>query len=427
MTRCDTLIIGAGAAGLAAARRLHDAGQNILILEARDRIGGRVWTDTAWASIPVEWGAEFIHGERAVTHDLVRAAGLTTVPALRLDNLWWGDGQGPAQHRDRLPPDQRDRIARLLADYQRLPEFFGAHQADQSLADYLRARGWNGDALALADVILAQTCCALLEGLSCHDLAREMRADHAGHQDARIVEGYAPLLAWYSRDLPLRLKTPVTAIRWDKTGVTVQAGDAAYQARTCILTLPVSLLQAGIPRFDPPLSEGKRAAIKRFRTEAATKLLYHFREPLWDETLVYMGHTGLAARWWTPGHGRAGHPPMLCAYITADRAAQLDVIPETAAVTLGLQELSHLLGVPLTALQAACLTAKRIAWAHDPYARGGYAHVPPGYADARPALAAPEGNALFFAGEATAYDTNPQTVHGAFETGWRAAGQVMRT
>jgi monoamine oxidase len=98
-------------------------------------------------------------------------------------------------------------------------------------------------------------------------------------------------------------------------------------------------------------------------------------------------------------------------------------MPEANALHLGLAEMSRLLG--RSDLAARCVNARRVAWAHDLYARGGYAHLLPDAAAARPQLAQPEGNVLFFAGEATAYDTNPQTVHGAIESGWRAAREAL--
>jgi monoamine oxidase len=417
----DTLIIGAGAAGIAAARHLYDAGQQILVLEARNRIGGRIWTDTQWAEFPIELGAEFIHGERAVTHALVRAAGLTTLAAPRYPTLRWRDG-GVARPRDQWPPALRHLIDGLFASHHHLAERWPAlTDADCSLADYLRGRGFTGNAIEMADVLLAQTCCASVETLSCADLARELCADHAGLEETHLCEGYAALLAWYSHDLPIRLNTPVHTIRWGAQGVTVLTTHGPFQARKCVVTLPVSLLQQGVIRFDPPLRRAKEQAIQALRMEPATKLLYRFSEPLWDEELLFMAHTGVAARWWTPGYGRPD-AAVITAYVTAARARQVDSLPEAQALALGLAELEQLLG--LSDIKKVCLAARRVSWFNEPYTRGGYAHVPPHAATARPILAQPEGDQLFFAGEATVYESNPQTVHGAIESGWRAAGEV---
>lgn len=420
MTNYDTLIIGAGAAGLAAGRRLHDAGQQVLLLEARNRIGGRIWTVDDFADFPVEQGAELIHGENAVTHQLLHTAGLHTLPAPRKAFLQWGGPTG-LKPIAALPAPLRGTMEALFAAYSALPEQVTA-DSDLSLADYLRSRGFDAVAIGMADVLFAQTCCASIETLSSADLVREMQVDHAGRAEFRIQEGYGALLAHYSAGLPIQYDTPVHTIRWDAKGVAITTLHDTITARHCVVTVPVSLLQAGALHFDPPLSPVKQQAIAAFRMTSATKLLYRFQEPLWDDNLVYCAHEGIAARWWTPGHGRPG-AALLCCYITADRAAQVDALPAAEALQLGLREMSTLLGRP--DLPAACLDARRVAWAHDPYARGGYAHLPPGQAAARPLLAQSEGDVLFFAGEATAHDTNPQTVHGAIESGWRAAHEIL--
>ncbi len=416
----DTIVIGAGAAGLAAGRYLHDAGQSILLLEARDRIGGRIWSDNSFADFPVEYGAELIHGEHTVTQDLVRDAGLHTVPAPRKPLLRWG-AEGGAQLIADLPPERQKPIKSLLAAYEQLPTQANL-ATDEALADYLYRRGFTANELEMADVLLAQTCCASIKTLSCADLVREMAADHAGQEEFRIVEGYSELLAAYSADLPIRLNTPVHTIRREPDEITVVTDRATLRAHNVLLTVPVSVLQAQVIRFEPRLSPSKQAAISAFRTEAATKLLYRFTEPLWDESLAYMMHTGLAARWWTPGYPRPG-AAVLCCFVTANRATQIDTMSECEALNLGLEELAGLLG--RSDLQGKCIAAKRISWAADPYALGGYAHIPPGAAAARPILAQPEGDQLFFAGEATAYESNPQTVHGAIESGWRAAREIL--
>jgi monoamine oxidase len=440
----DTLIIGAGAAGIAAARKLHDAGEKVAILEARDRIGGRIYTDFNFApAFPIEWGAEFIHGETTVTLQLVTDAGLHTIATPRYETLRW---RSPAGGDDLLPENQlpeplRTTLFNLQNAYNSLVREFHP-PPDISLADYLRRQGFDEDAIRLADVRLAQTCCASIETLGCADLQREMQMDHAGGlQEFKIKEGYLPLLQWYSRGLDIRLNTRVHTIRWRgaNNGVQVSAdpqGDdigtpqsavrttphSQFSARKCIITLPVGVLQSRKIEFDPPLSAAKQVAIQSLRMEPATKLLYRFDRQLWNDDLLYFCHAGLAARWWIPGFGQRcteESNTVACAFATADRARQIDELSEAEALAIGLDELGQLLG--RTDLADHLVAARRHSWASDPMALGGYAHVPPGAADARVELARPEDNALFFAGEATAYDTNPQTVHGAIESGWRAA------
>ena len=119
----DTIIIGAGAAGLAAARRLFDAGQRIIVLEARNRIGGRIWTDPEFTSFPLELGAEFIHGENAVTHDIVESLGFQTIPAPRKPNLWFSDSPGSvAKPLKQLPEETKATVEAVLEVEQNLPK-----------------------------------------------------------------------------------------------------------------------------------------------------------------------------------------------------------------------------------------------------------------------------------------------------------------
>lgn len=423
----EVIIVGAGAAGLAAGMRLRDRGIPAIILEAHNRIGGRVDTDTSGtiANFPIERGGEFIHGANAITRDLVRQAGLTLIPVERFDTLRWGR---PARPLDQLPADIADAINGLFADFAALKD--ADIPADLSLKAYLLAKGWSPRWMSMADILLAQTCCAPLDSLSCADLARELRIDHSGGLahggEARIREGYGALLAWMSRDLDIHLKTGVTAIHRGADGITVTAHGETYTANAVILTVPVSLLRSDVIHFDPPLSDSKRDAIAAFRTEAATKAFYRFATRLWDEELTYAAHDRLFARWWTPAYGRGDDAdPIICCYLTSEQADDLALTDAEVGAFYGLAALSDLLGVPRETLEENFVSVTFVAWADEPYAQGGYAHLPPGKADARPALAAPEDGGLFFAGEATAHDTNPQTVHGAIETGFRAAEEVI--
>jgi monoamine oxidase len=430
----DCIIIGAGAAGVAAGRALQAAGQQIVILEARDRIGGRAWTETTPAGYPLELGAEFIHGEHVITHRLLHEAGMYALPAERAALQHWlldMDVHHPAEQQTRLrpmtelPEPLQSQWAAIEAAYAALKTQPPA--TDCSLQDYLAGRGLlTAPGLeTMADVLLAQTCCARLDQLSSADLAREMQVDQAGRQEFRLEQGYAALFAWLSHDLDIRLNEVVRGIYWGPNPA-VQTERALLHARAILVTVPVALLAAGEIQFIPALPPAKQAAIAAFRTEPATKLIYQFRQRRWADEQAYLCQPGLTARWWTPGEGRPDAPALITAYLTADRARQIDSLPEADALALGLRELSSLLDQPLETLQADLRMARRVSWAGDPYARGGYAHLPPGQAGARPALAAPLGGSLFFAGEATAWHSNPQTVHGAFESGLRAAGEILQ-
>jgi len=157
--------------------------------------------------------------------------------------------------------------------------------------------------------------------------------------------------------------------------------------------------------------------------EAATKLIYQFSELLWDPELTYMAHKGLTARWWTPAYKRETKTPVITCYVTSERAKVIDQMSEEEASYVGLKELSILIGKPFDEVSSKCVAFKRISWAKEKFTQGGYAHAPKGFAWARKVLGEPEHDCLYFAGEAIAIDSNPQTVHGAINSGITAAKQ----
>jgi monoamine oxidase len=422
----DTIIIGAGAAGLAAGRMLHDAGQKVLILEAMNRIGGRIFTDEFFVntSIPVELGAEFIHGENAATHRLLQHYGFSTTDAPRYKNMWWAWDK-LACARAELPEDAQKTLSALDDAYSKLKDedFSPRHEGeglgvrvDISLADYLRQKGFDAEAIAYADIYFAQTCCASIESLSIADLAREMRLDTAGKEEFRVQGGYSAFLKKYSEGLAIQLGEAVERIEQAEF-VTLISEKARYQAKTVLVTASIKVLQRGIIEFSPALSPQKQAAIHAMKMQGGTKLIYLFDKPYWDERMVYLLHRGLAPRWWTNGN-------VISCFLTADAADFFDKFSqESEALEIGLKELSTILNQP--DLAKHCIAAKWYSWKHQPFVGGGYAHVPAGAANARLELAKPEGK-VFFAGEATAHHSNPQTVHGALESGWRAAREILQ-
>lgn len=435
----DCIVIGAGAAGLAAARQLRDTcppNFRICIVEARTRIGGRTWTDTSNSQVPLELGAEFIHGRGAETHKLLEEAGMKTVPAERYERLKWAaakdneTGPIPIEQLQEPLKNTWKRVKKAhvsLLDNEPVP--------DASLATFLASslgETWNSDLENMADVLLAQTCCAPLSDLSCADLAREMRVDTAGTGEFRLENGYSELWNWYSRGVDIRLGQPVLEIHWDdgksgsRTGIKTTEGFLA--ARTIIVTIPVAVLNnPTAPRFVPELPLRKRDAIAAFKTLGATKLIYTFQTRFWDLAESYVCGPGTAARWWFPAEGRGENGPgIISCFLTAQRAAVVDALEsDEQARDLGLADLASLFALPVSTLLSNLGSFKRVSWINDPWALGGYAYIPTGAAWAREKLAEPVAGKLFFAGEATAREGNPQTVHGALVSGWRAAREVL--
>jgi monoamine oxidase len=410
--RTDVLVIGAGAAGLAAARALADAGREVIVLEARDRIGGRVWTDHAFGPIPVERGAEFIHGQRAGTWEWLRRAGLRAEPFARWSGrrIALGDGRVAGAWLLRARPD----LWRVFTLEDALATYSGP---DCSLAEWLAARRFSPLAAHIADMRLAHSNCATAATISVAELAHELQLYDKGPGDFHIIEGYDRVLAAIAGGLDIRLGTAVEAIRWDADGVEAATAGGTFSARKAVVTLPLALLKAGAVLFDPLLPAEKQLAIDTLAMAPAMKLLLRFAEPFWDREMTFLTADSPIAVWWTIRPG----VPLLIGFATGPRAARLAAHGADGALERGLAQLDMLFG---GAPRRLFVAGQVVNWAADPWACGGYSSVPPGAHGQRAALAAPVG-ALHFAGEATVFDNNPATVHGALHSGERAAVEIM--
>jgi monoamine oxidase len=433
----DVLVIGAGASGLAAARALVDAGQHVIVLEARDRIGGRVWTDRTFADIPIERGAEFIHGEQADTWALVGRAGLRTESFSR-----W-QGRRIVAEDGRLAGDEllhaRPDLQRLFTLEQQLAEYRGQ---DCSLAEWLVANDYSPLAAHIADLRLAHSNCATPANISVAELAHELRIADKGPGDFHILDGYDRALALLADGLDIRLGTAVTGIQWTEDGVQVETRGSegvkgrrgeleatpshpftpspphSFRARHAVVTLPLALLQANAVAFDPPLPASKRAAIDALAMAPAMKLLLRFEERFWDAEMTFLSGRDPVPVWWTV----RPDTPVLTGFITGPRAARLAAHGPEGALDQGMAALAAIFGAAPRRLFAA---GQVVDWAADEWARGGYSSVPPGAHGQRAVLAQPTG-ALHFAGEATVFANNPATVHGALHSGMRAAREIVR-
>lgn len=407
----QVVIVGAGAAGLAAAQALRNAGHTPLVLEARDRVGGRVLTDRARA--PLELGAEFIHGERAATWSVVRAAGLRAAP--------W---QGPRRfaRRGALLPEDHPLAARVFALYEALDRYDGP---EPNVAAVLAALAPSPGQEECDAAALVGRWVANIEGADLGRLdAQRLRWEHAhttaGPQNFHLLDGYAAVPAHLARGVDVRLAAPVERIAWHEGGAALRlAGGDELRARHVIVTVPLALLQANAPHFDPPLPEAKRRAIGAIAVGQVTKLVLHFREACWP-ALRAVSSDGAVATWWPVGD--AAHPALM-GYTGGPDALALAARGAAAAVEQGLDEAAALFGPKLR----ECFVGGRLAdWSREPWSYGAYTYSPLGMGHARSTLAEPVARTLFFAGEASVTNGHVGTVHGAIETGWRAAAEVLQ-
>jgi monoamine oxidase len=441
--RGTVLILGAGAAGLSAARVLSEAGRRVVILEARRRIGGRILTlrDPAHG-VPVELGAEFIHGRPAATWDVVREAGLLAYD-LPFDHF---------QRRGRKLVHLADFFGGVVRVMGGLPRFRGK---DVSVAEYVR-RHRGGPELARA----RRQALGFVEGFDAADpermsakaLAREMQGvgDLEGETQFRLVDGYGSLVDWIAKQLdPRRVKivlgAAVSEIRWGPGRVEAACGRGGrgqvFRGTQAIVTLPVGVLQRppeapSSIRFVPEIA-AKRDAASKLASGPIVKAIVSFRDAFWetketaraagggeglrDATFLHVEAAPFPV-WWTQ---RPVRVPLLTGWAGGPRAQALSGLSEKRLVAAALDSLAALFRLSRRRLEARLLRAWVCDWAADPFARGAYSYVTVGGMHAGETLAAPVESTLFFAGEATDFRGQASTVAGALESGARAAREVL--
>jgi monoamine oxidase len=432
MPAVDALVLGAGIAGLAAAERLATAGRRVVVLEARDRIGGRIHTvDDPGLRRPVELGAEFVHGRPDGLLDLIRSAGLTLEPVSERHER----GRG---HAGRPLTDVRAALARLLdAPDGSLP--------DQPVAELLRERG---DRLLSRDEL--QAVRGYLEGFHAADLTclgtRALVENETAEAEAedelhRIREGYGALVRRLAERLDparveLRLESTVTALRWrpgQARAAVAPAAGSPYElaAPHAIVTLPLAMLErragsAGAVPIDPP-PPGWPAALPALHMGAAHRIVLTFDTRWWapdgeDGPEFVHGTTEPFPIWWTSLPSRA---PALTGWTGGPRAAALAGRAEEAMLRAALGSLGSIFSRDEKDLRSHLGRAWWHDWETDPFAGGAYSYGGVGAIEARAALGRPVAGTLFLAGEAIAGEGRNGTVDGALETGRRAAALVL--
>jgi monoamine oxidase len=412
---CDVVVIGAGAAGLAAADALTRAGRSVVVLEARERVGGRCFTRRlAGLDIPVEVGAEFIHGEARATRALLRAAGIRAVPSVR---------------EQRALENGRLRAANGFAEAQRAVRGVSLGE-DLSFRDFLRARHLPPKTQALASLMVQGFDAADPKRVSARSIIEEWgEGGSLGDSQPRPQGGYGPLFDWLARSLVARgvhllLQRVVHDIDWRRGAVEVRGrflGEPfAVHAKRAVVSLPLGVLQSRAVRFSPAVP--KRAALHKLASGPVVRVAMRFERPFWEARApgVAFFHNPKAPfpTFWTPLPMRE---PLLTAWAGGPKAARLTGRSEKVLLARALQSVRSVF--PDAPEPAACFVQD---WQQDPFARGGYSYVLVGGEDAREELAAPVSDTLYFAGEATDRE-EAGTVAGALRSGARAARQILST
>jgi monoamine oxidase len=408
----DIIVIGAGAAGLAAADELTRAGRSVLVLEARERVGGRCWTRRMpGLDIPVELGAEFIHGEARVTHALLEQAGLGAVESVR---------------EQRTLASGRLQPVNAFAEAQQALRVATGLERDLSFDAFLARQRLPAKTKAFARLMVQGFDAADPKRVSARSIAEEWGGGELGASQPRPQGGYGALLGWLANTVlaagaRLCLGAVVKRIEWRRGRVSVGGEFVGERftahAKRAIVTVPLGVLQSGPLRFTQ-----KRAALRKLAAGPVIRVAMRFHRAFWEDQApgVAFFHAPQAPfpTSWTPLPLRG---PLLTAWAGGPKAARLTGSSPRKLVRAALASVESLFGKgPRALLAAACAQD----WMHDPFSRGGYSYVLVGGMGAREALGAPLDDTVFFAGEATDSE-EPGTVAAALRSGQRAAREAL--
>ncbi len=422
-TNADVLVLGAGIAGLAAARTLVDEGWNVIILEARDRVGGRMWTDTT-LGVPLDLGASWIHGVNGnpITK-LAKQFGVKTVSTDdENDIVFNADGSKITDAEwaklESLFEEIYEEVASMQEDTDEdmpLQTAFDAVLAEYDLSEEeLRRLNYY-----------AHLATALEYGADPKDLSLwEWDQDEEfGGEEVVFPGGYNQITDGLAKGLDIRLGTVVKTIRYGGDGVEVETSTGVFMADKAVVTFPLGVLKQASVRFEPPLPSSKRDAIDRLGMGVLNKVYLKFPETFWDEeveTISYIGEVlGEWCDWlnFVPFTGE----PILMAFHGGDKGFALEDLSDEEIQAGAMNTLRLIFGDEIPEPEGMLVTR----WGKDPFAFGAYSHIPPfASGDDYEVLAEPVDEVLFFAGEATSREY-PATVHGAYLSGVAAAQAIV--
>lgn len=421
------LVIGAGMAGLAAARKLRDAGKDVVVLEARDRIGGRLHTSQRWIDAKVDLGATWIHGDGTLNPvaNLARQIG-ARLATTRFDSQEAFDTNGAelgASATAQMDSLQK-ALEAALAQAQEADADLSVRDAARSGLNYASRSETDKNRI---DFLINTTIEHEYGGEAERLSTRWYNSDQAyGGNESLFLDGYQVMLDYLAQGLTIQLGQIVQTVSYQADGsVTVTTNQGSFTAQRVIITLPLGVLQSGAVQFTPALPSEKRVAIDKLGMGLLNKCYLRFPRVFWDASVDWINYVPSGAKYgqWAEwvSFARPTGQPVLLGFNAAAFGREIEGWSDAAIVNSAMSTLRTMYGNGIPDPTDWIITR----WDSDPYARGAYScNVLGSTPEMRTDLARNVSNRLFFAGEATER-LHFQTVHGAYESGLRAADEIL--
>ena len=421
--RRKVIVVGAGVAGLAAARKLIESGREVQVIEARDRIGGRVFTSNIWTDAPMDLGASWIHGTRGnPISALARDAGAPVVPTAYENSVCYETSGAE------LDADGRKRLNQLGKSLSRCIESAQDAEHDQSIeaavSKLLNSKNLTPEERKMSEFFLNSTIeqeyAGSIAELSCHWYDSDSTFPGG---DALFPKGYQAIPDFLAKGVDVKLGETVRRIEWSSQHAIVETSKAVHKADCVLVTLPLGVLKTGAVEFAPGLPPTKRQAISALGMGTLNKCLLRFPSTFWPTSVDWLEY--IPEKWgqWTEwvNFSHVCGEPVLMGFNAADFGREIEKWTDREIVADAMRTLRTIFGNQIPNPSDAQITR----WATDPFAMGSYSFTAIGSKPTmRDELAAPVDGRIFFAGEATDRKYFG-TVHGAYLSGLRAASQIL--
>jgi monoamine oxidase len=419
------VVIGAGLAGLAATRELMRAGHQVVVLEARDRIGGRIWTSNKWPDLPLDLGATWIHGatDNPLSDLADRLGARRLITSDERTVIYNTNGQEITVAKEAKLESVREKISEALRKTHGSETDTSVRQALSSLE-----RKYANDPEALRFLnfwvsgSMEQEYAGSANRLSSHwyDSAQEFVGD-----DVLFAQGFKVLTEYLAQGIDVKLTQVVKEIRWQESEVRVRTADREFLADQVVVTLPLGVLQNSDVRFMPELPKEKRDAISKLGMGVLNKCYLRFEQAFWPDDVDWLEYVSAKHGEWTEwvSFQRVVKKPILLGFNAADRGREIETWSDEQIVASAMETLKAIFGTDIPQPIDWLITR----WASDSFARGSYSYNALGSTPKmRDTLASALNGRLFFAGEATNKDYFG-TAHGAFLSGLRVAKDILST